>query len=324
MALVQDGKSCCTVVIARDADEKVKAAAEDFCFLLRRMTGAECPIKTDDQSLTGGLVCIGPSRLTTEMGIHTPTGRFSNERVILKRDGNRLVLLGNDDNTFTGTQFAVTMFFERLGCGWFGPDELWQVIPERKDLSIGYLDIDHTPAFISRYNNVLRNNPEVGTRWYLGGVKRMIGHCLTTLVPRDEYFETHPEWFCLVDGKRNPFLDWWQYCYSNEELLRTFTDKILTYFDQNPDVNQFSIAMNDGWYGGWCECEECRKLGTNSETVIWFANRLAREVGKVYPNHILTFPGVFSDISSATETDESRTQRRSDVLQRGGYVHAGR
>ncbi len=51
--------------------------------------------------------------------------------------------------------------------------------------------------------------------------------------------------------------------------------------------------MNDGWYDGWCECEECRKLGTSSETVIWFANRLAKEVGKVYPDHILTFLAYF-------------------------------
>lgn len=145
-----------------------------------------------------GSYVSGPSRLTMEMGIPTPTGRFSNERVILKRDGDRLALLGNDDNHFTGTQFAVTMLFERLGCGWFGPDPLWHEIPKKKDLSIGYLDIDHTPAFISRYSNVLYHNPDVGARWYLGGVKRMIGHRLTSLAPRDEYFESHPEWFCQV------------------------------------------------------------------------------------------------------------------------------
>ena len=36
------------------------------------------------------------------MGIETPTGAFENERVILRRDGNRLALLGNDDNQFKG------------------------------------------------------------------------------------------------------------------------------------------------------------------------------------------------------------------------------
>ena len=87
LELVRDGKSCCTVVIAQGAGEKVKTAADDFCSLLRQMTGAVCSVKTDDQCLSGGLVCIGPSRLTMEMGIPTPTGRFSNERVILKRDG---------------------------------------------------------------------------------------------------------------------------------------------------------------------------------------------------------------------------------------------
>lgn len=62
LELVRDGKSCCTVVIAQGAGEKVKTAADDFCFLLRQMTGAVCSVKTDDQCLSGGLVCIGPSR----------------------------------------------------------------------------------------------------------------------------------------------------------------------------------------------------------------------------------------------------------------------
>lgn len=293
LELVRDGICRCQAVISRTAGDKVKKAADDFCSLLERMTGARCPVRTDDEPLEGNLVLIGPSKLTEDMGIETPTGAFENERVILRRDGNRLALLGNDDNQFKGTQFAVTMLFERFGCGWFGPDPLWQVIPEKPTLTVGYLDINHTPAFISRYNNVLKFNPDIGERWYLGGIRRVAGHALTGLVPRDEYFPIHPEWFCELDGQRNPYVDWWQYCYSNEDLIHLFAQKIIEIFDADPSLDQYSIALNDGWYHGWCECEECRKMGTSSEVAVQFANRLAREVGKRYPHHKLTFLAYF-------------------------------
>lgn len=295
MLLAEHGRCRCTVVIREDACDKIRQAAEDFRELLKAMSGAECRVVTQNEPVeeTANLVLIGPSRFTEEMGLETPAGYPEKERVILRREGNRLALLGNDDGAYTGTQFAVTMLFEKLGCGWYAPDELWQVIPKRETVSVGYLDIDHRPPFISRYNNVLRAHPELGRRWYLGGDRRISGHGFPFLVSREEYFETHPEWFCMIDGERNPFVDWWQYCYSNEELAQTLADKICEKFEEDPTLIQYSVALNDGWYHGWCECDQCRSMGTPSETAVLFANKLARKIGKRFPNHKLTFLAYF-------------------------------
>jgi hypothetical protein len=293
--LTRAGKISCTAVISRNASEKVRQAAEDFIELLKKMSGASPLLVCDNQPLPeGALVLIGASALTEEMGLKTPKGYPENERVLLKRDKNRLALLGNDDGDFFGTQFAVTLFFERLGCGWFGPDDLWQVVPSKPTVSVGYLDVNHTPAFISRRNNVLSHHPQVGRRWYLGGVKRVVGHCFYGLAPRDEYFPKHPEWFCQINGERDPYaVVWWQYCYSNEELTHFFAEKIIEKFDADPQLTQYSIALNDGWYEGWCECDACRAMGSNSETAIRLANRLAALVAEKYPTHKLTFLAYF-------------------------------
>jgi hypothetical protein len=295
MLLTEGGQCRCTVVISREANPKVRSAAEDFCQLLLQMTGAQCRIVTEDQlpADAGNLVLIGPSVLTEAMGIETPTGYPDNERVILRREGERLVLLGNDDGAYNGTQFAVTLFFERQGCGWFAPDPLWHVIPKKDTISVGYLNIDHKPTFISRYNNVLYRYPEVGKRWFLGGDRRISGHGFPFMVPIEGNFEEHPEWFCMIDGKRNPFVDWWQYCYSNDEIAQVLADKICEKFEREPDLVQYSISMNDGWYHGWCECEECKKLGTPTETTLYFANKLAKLIGKRFPKHKLTFLAYF-------------------------------
>lgn len=295
MLLTEQGQCCCTVVIAEDACEKVHLAARDFCQLLEKMSGAKCPIVTERavKEESGNLVLIGPSDLTRQMGLDTPVGYPERERVLLRRQGNRLALLGNDDGAYTGTQFAVTMLFEKLGCGWYGPDELWQVIPRQETIRVGYLDIDHRPTFISRYSNVLRANPDIGRRWYLGGDRRISGHGFPFMVSREEYFPIHPEWFCMIDGERNPFVEWWQYCYSNEELADELAKKICEKFEAEPELIQYSIALNDGWYHGWCECDQCRSMGTPSETAVLFANRLARRIGKRFPNHKLTFLAYF-------------------------------
>lgn len=294
MLLVDNGVCRCTVVIGDDANEKVQEAAADFCRLLQAMTGATCPvIKESEVNTEENLVLIGPSEFTARVGVQTPTGYPGNERVIVRREADRLILLGNDDGAYTGTQFAVTAFFEKMGCGWYAPDPLWHVIPKRETLSVGYLNIDHKPTFISRRNNVLRQCPELGRRWYLGGEKRVIGHALTFMVPREEMFPIHPEWFCMLEGQRNPYVEWWQYCYTNEELMQTFADKICEKFDADPEMTQYSVAVNDGWQHGWCQCEKCRELGTPSEIVIHVANDLARRVGKRYPNHKLTFLSYF-------------------------------
>lgn len=292
LVLAENGIATCSVVISAQANEKVRTAAADFADLFNKMCGAVIPILEDRLPVTGACVLIGDSCYTREAGI-APFTSADPETIILKRSGNTLLLLGNDEDLFTGTQFAVTMFFERLGCGWYGPDELWQVIPTKKDIRIDYLDIEHHPQFVSRRNNVLNFFPELGKRWYLGGEHRTSGHALTSLVPRETYFGEHPEWFCMVDGKRNPFVEWWQYCYSNEELVDLFAEKICAIFEQKPSIKQFSIAANDGWYHGFCECPECRKLGSTTDQVMSFANRLARKIGVRFPNHRLTVLAYF-------------------------------
>ncbi len=295
LLLSEEGKCCCSVVVAEDANKKVMAAAKDFCQLLKAMSGAECTIYTEANlpETVQNLVLIGPSEMTKAVGVQTPTGYPDNEEVIVRRVGDRLILLGNDDGAYHGTEFAVTILFEKLGCGWYGPDELWHVIPKQQTISVGYLDIDHKPAFISRYNNVLRQCPELGRRWYLGGERRSIGHGFPFMVSREEYFETHPEWFALVDGKRNPYVEWWQYCYSNDELAQTIADKICEKFEKDPDMIQHTVAINDGWYHGWCECEKCRAIGNPSDTAIYFSNKLAKLIGKRFPKHKLTFLSYF-------------------------------
>ncbi len=301
--LIENGRAVCTVVIGADVPEKVRAAAEDFAGLMEKMCGDRPMILTDESPLPENPVLIGASKYTAAEGFAPLSGYPENEVVYLKNCDNRcLVLLGNDSGAFFGTQFAVTMLFEKLGCGWFGPEELWQVVPKKENCSVGYLDVEQRPQFIARNNNVLFRFPEVGRRWYLGGAKRVAGHRMQVTYPPQKYFKDHPDWYCMIDGKRDPLgVDWWQFCYSNEEVVNLFADTVCDLFDKDPDLKQMAIGLNDGWYEGWCECEGCKKMGTNSEIAIRFANKVAKLVAKKYPDHVLTFLAYFPTYFPPTE-----------------------
>ncbi len=228
LLLVENDMAFATIVVAQKPNEKTSVAALDLQNIIKQMSGVTLPIKHDNETVEGTLILVGPSRLTTEMGICQPFGYPDNERVIVRRTGNRLVLLGNDDGLFTGTQFAVTMLLERLGCGWFGIDDLWHVIPCKDRISVGYINIDFTPRYESRQTWVYHKNRELALRWYQGGSNKDIEHAYSILFPREKYFDKHPEWYCMIDGQRNPYKEWWQMCYSNKEVLRNFKNTLKT------------------------------------------------------------------------------------------------
>lgn len=121
LVLVKEGAPRAKVVLSKHADEKVKSAAADLCDIIERMSGARLPLVDDSAPVEGPRILVGESRET-----HCPgdrdAPRISGKRTGDPPAGRRLPrLLGNDDGVFTGTQFAVTMLLERLGCGWFAP-----------------------------------------------------------------------------------------------------------------------------------------------------------------------------------------------------------
>lgn len=279
-----------TIVIPQSPTDKVREAAEDLQAHLKKMTGSSIKIGFDNVDRTNGnFILVGPTAQTKALGIEQPTGYPGAERVIVRREKNYLVLLGNDDGEFYGTQFAVNMFLEQLGCGWFGPDELWQVIPDMKTVAIDQLNIDHTPAFTARLSNVWYNYKKFSRRWYQGGEKKIVGHAIPQLIPRETYYATHPEWFAEVDGRRDPYAAfYWQYCYTNEALAQEAGKKIIEIFDKDPNLTQYAIGANDGWEQDWCECSACSKLGNDTDELLTFANNVAKVVAKKYPDKKLT------------------------------------
>lgn len=97
------------------------------------------------------------------------------------------------------------------------------------------------------------------------------------------YFEAHPEWYGLQDGKRSPrirgaFGD--NFCTSNgdavTEFFRNMVDDLVDGRWRRADSINF--WMLDG--GRWCTCGACRALGTPTDRNLLLVHRLRQEIDR--------------------------------------------
>ena len=125
-------------------------------------------------------------------------------------------------------------------------------------------------------------------------------HTHFLLVPPEKYYEAHPEWFALVNGRRRQpesmHQQSRQLCTSNPELIEEMAANVIAFFDANPEIDILSLSPQDG--GGFCECDACRALDeTRPEDEAWharyssrlavFNNEVARRVAKAYPDKLI-------------------------------------
>ncbi len=115
-------------------------------------------------------------------------------------------------------------------------------------------------------------------------------HTFEQLVPPEEFFDTHPEYFSMVKGVRQR--DKSQLCLTNPDVLGIVAARVLHWMREHRDCTIFSVAMND-WYSP-CECPDCKALDEKEEshagTMIAFVNAVADAVYGEFPdNRIHTF-----------------------------------
>ena len=112
-------------------------------------------------------------------------------------------------------------------------------------------------------------------------------HTFRRLIPPEEYFDTHPEYFSEVNGRRQKEQS--QLCLTNPDVLRIVTEKVLERIEANPEAKYFGVSQND-WLG-YCTCVACAAVDAEEEshagTMIRFVNAVADEVAKQYPDKVV-------------------------------------
>lgn len=151
------------------------------------MTGKTFPIKSDKETVAGNKILVGKSRYTAAAGVDIPSQYPGKELFRVVAGANLLILAGNDAGIYKGSQFAVTYFLESLGFGWFGTDDLWTVMPKGDTIYATSCDITSQASFSSRYTRLSAAEPQLTSRWFVGGELTQTDHSLPNLVSPDLY-----------------------------------------------------------------------------------------------------------------------------------------
>ena len=96
------------------------------------------------------------------------------------------------------------------------------------------------------------------------------------------YFEAHPEWYGLVEGKRRFFTGHLacNFCTSNRDAVTEFSRKFVNELADGAwkDASSVNLWALDG--GKWCTCPNCKKLGTPTDRLLLLIYEVNKAVQK--------------------------------------------
>ncbi len=325
LPLAAPGKQPYSIFLSSEASPSERWAAEELRRHIEQMTGSQLRIDTGASVLASPrAIAIGRSALTDQLGIQPPEG----ESCVLKTAGETVVIAGGRRR---GTMYGVSIFLEKLGCRWFTPDVTR--IPHIESLRLPEMNEIHTPGF--EYREVFFTEAQ-GKEWSarnrlngnfhqldasVGGkvVYMPWAHSFYDLVTPDRYFESHPEYFALVDGRRQR--DGAQLCLTNPEVLRVAVEQLDQWLVGRSDVSIVSVSQNDT--GGWCECDPCRQVikeegGAVSGLALRFVNQVAERVGASYPGK--TFDMLAYQDTADPPSRRTPAQQRPDSFMPDGRL----
>jgi len=213
------------------------------------------------------------------------------ESFIYKNIQSNIVLIGGKQR---GTMYAVFSFLENeFGVRWYTPDVT--SVPKRQQFSFNRINHFEEPtlqvrndfyyeAFDPTWAAHNKINGAMGFREQHGDIEGYWSvHTFYKFMPPTEFYELHPEYYSLIDGKR--IHERAQLCLTNSNVLDIITDRLKTAMRENPSNLIYSVSQND-WRNA-CQCDNCQAIvseqGAESGIMVWFVNQVAERVKEEFP-----------------------------------------
>lgn len=340
--LVKDGKPVATIVVAAGAiaapdfvpafmrsraqptaDQKLKMAATDLQGYIEKMSGAKLPIVSDATAVQGAAIFVGPSAKTKALNLQIPDGltmERKEEGYLIFCKGDTLVLAGNNQGPYRGTEYAVSEFLYRLGVRWYMPGAFGEYVPAARTVTFNDLTFRDKPDFLQR-NWSKHMTDEMFADEYHWKIHNKINPAeilptptdssLNTYLPDEAIAKTHPEYFGKrPDGSVNPFMP----NLLHPDTPKMVADKMKATWqkaewkqtpNEDPNLSGLGIAPDDGLpmdagpetmktNQGFTDL--VGREGTLSDLSIseeWFTflNKVTAEVVKEYPDMIISTNG---------------------------------
>jgi hypothetical protein len=292
-SLFADGGTEYEIVVGPAAPDSERWAAEELQQWLKSISGIEFPIVSDAAAAGDTAIILGFTPRTAELlGEDATEPAPDDESFTIKSVGPTILIWGGAQR---GTMYGVHTFLEReFGCRWYTKDV--SVIPKRDAWSFVSLDHREGPgvrvrndfyyeAFDSTWAARNKMNGAMTVREQPGGVEGYWAvHTFFPLMPPEEFFEVHPEYYSLIDGER--VYERAQLCLTHPDVLRIITERLLQRMRESPEYLIYSVSQND-WRNP-CQCENCQAIAKREESesgpIIWFVNQVAEAAEAEFPD----------------------------------------
>ena len=303
ITIAKNGKAKAVIVVDAEADAAAQHAALELSSFLRQITGGNFQIVHKADSSRARLL-VGKKAAKAARPKFRTDG-LGRDGVAVKTMGNDIILAGD---AAQGTLYSVYTFLEDyVGCRWWSSAASY--IPKKPTLKIGRIDTRFVPPLESREvfwfsgfhgdwiarnklnacNAECRKYSTTPLDAQRGGLAPYMhfGHSFMGIIPPGTYFDTHPEWFSKIKGKRiyKPYFS--SLCLTNEGMRAEFVKNLKEMLRKNPDITITSVSQPDGKAPD-CQCVKCsainEKEGAPSGAVIDFVNFVAAGIEKEFPD----------------------------------------
>lgn len=278
LTLAHNNTSDYVILLAPQADNTQQAIANELAEHLQKSTQAQLEIKQ-------GIADEAKKEFRLEHVTEHPKVPKNPQGYRIFSDGGDLII---QSHSTRGLLYGIYAFLEQhVGYRWFAPEET--LTPQHKTLQISIKDSSDSPRF--SYRDIYAKDSYTKRLWAMRSrlntgqldsayidppytyVHGYSVHTFGKLIPAQTYFETHPEYYGLVKGKREASL----LCLSNPDVFDialATVKKDIQNTTERPRV--VSISQND--CRGFCECPECQRIiaeeGGGTGLLMRFINKM--------------------------------------------------
>lgn len=300
LTIIENSNCLFEVVYADDATSNIEKASKELADALSKMSNSTVSaVKESSHNSSLGAFYIGSCNASVSLDLST----IKDDGYYISSDGKDIRIKGlKDDGTING----VYDFMEKeMDCMFLRSN--YTYIPKYDTLKLRTYSEAVNPSISWRR---VYQYETLENEWYKklkmnGAGEREEGnnieyykewgtwcHSSFGFVSPEEYFESHPEYFALINGKRchvtkvhgNEIAS--HLCYTNEDVYQIVKEKLIKNIQENPDVKYWDISIMDT-YAKMCECDSCKAINKAAKsgmgTLLTFLNKLGNDIKDDYP-----------------------------------------
>ncbi|MDR1846830.1 MAG: DUF4838 domain-containing protein, partial [Bacteroidales bacterium] len=266
----------------KEHSNNILYAAELLQKDIEKVSGCKIPVVTSDKKERKKEIVIGRTdrECKRDNVIVISYGYMMescNDRIFLWGTETYLAEPWEEEDVFT--VYAVVDLLEKIGVRKFAPD--CEFYPQKKTITMAKKDLnDHYApqnTFRQIQSSFTKDNRDFKL-WLKQNhyddmfLKGYFVHTFNKLIPKEKYFDAHPEYFALINGQRH--ID--QICLSNDSVFEIVCRNVADLIKNNHEHKIISISQNDN--SAYCNCNKCKATNDYEQspagTIIRFVNKV--------------------------------------------------